>query len=71
MTEVPITQLGAMRDAKQCVVLVRGLEDDIELKVSRQQFREVLESLDDDGASWTVLLEGGNRNCSFGTVRVL
>ena len=54
MTEVPVTQLGAMRDAKQCVVLVRGLEDDIELKVSRPQFREVLESLDDDGASWTV-----------------
>ena len=54
MTQVPITQLGAMRDAKRCIVLVRGIEDDVELEVSRAQFRSVLEHFDDDGASWTV-----------------
>ena len=54
MTQVPVTQLGAMRDAKRCVVLVRGMGDDVELEVSRAQFRNVLESFDDTGRDWTV-----------------
>ena len=54
MTQVPVTQLGAMRDARRCVVLVRGMGDDVELEVSRAQFRNVLESFDDTGRDWTV-----------------
>ena len=56
MTEVPITQLGAMRDAKRCQVLVRGAEEDVELYVSRKQFRDVLECYGEGTgeSAWTV-----------------
>lgn len=60
---VPISQLGAMRDASSCVVMVRGAGDDIELQVSRKQFRDVLECYGPDTAeeSWTVTWRAQSR----------
>ena len=47
-TKVPQTSTEVIKQAKKCLVYVRGREDDIPLRVSKKQFRQLLRDYNDE-----------------------